>query len=139
MHYHRCKWWLSRQWKLLQPPKKHLNWRNLSMITETIKKLNTKLEDAEKEGITILESHLDADSDLKMKESHILLTTSKKDWKKLGITNEAGRKAYIRKECEELQKKVDHTGLQLEINKTMQKSLKRRLNFCMTLLQQQGE
>ena len=45
----------------------------------------------------------------------------------------------LNKECEELQKKVDHTGLQLEINKTMQKSLKRRLNFCMTLLQQGGE
>lgn len=68
------------------------------MITETIKKLNKELDDAEKEGITILES---------------------------------------RKECEELQKKVDHTGLQLEINKTMQKSLKRRLNFCMTLLKEE--
>lgn len=109
------------------------------MITETIKKLNNELCDAEKKGITLLESHLNADSDLKMKESYILLTTSKEDWKTLGITNEAGRKAYIRKECEELQKKVDHTGLQLEINKTMQKSLKRRLNFCMTLLQQGGE
>ena len=109
------------------------------MITETIKELNKKLCDAEKEGITLLESHLDADSDLKMKESYIILTTSKEDWKKLGITNEAGRKAYIRKKCEDLQKKVDHTSLQLEINKTMQKSLKRRLNFCMTLLQQQGE
>ena len=109
------------------------------MITETIKELNKKLCDAEKEGITLLESHLDADNDLKMKESHILLTTSKEDWKTLNITNESGRKAYIRKECEELQKKVDHTGLQLEINKTMQKSLKRRLKFCMTLLQQQGE
>lgn len=72
------------------------------MITETIKKLNKELDDAEKEG----------------------------------ITNESGRKAYIRKECEDLQKKVDHTGLQLEINKTMQKSLKRRLNFCMTLLKE---
>lgn len=109
------------------------------MITETIKKLNKELDDAEKEGITILESHLDAESNLKMKESYIILTTSKEDWKTLGITNESGRKSYIRKECEELQKKVDHTGLQLEINKTMQKSLKRRLNFCMTLLQQQGE
>lgn len=109
------------------------------MITETIKKLNDDLCNAEKEGITLLESHLDADKDLKMKESHILLTTSKEDWKTLGITNEAGRKAYIRKECEELQKKVDHTSLQLEINKTMQKSLKRRINFCMTLLQQGGE
>lgn len=109
------------------------------MITETIKKLNKELCDAEKEGITILESHLNADSDLKTKESHILLTTSKEDWKTLGITNEAGRKAYIRKECEELQKKVDHTSLQLEINKTMQKSLKRRLNFCMALLKQGGE
>lgn len=109
------------------------------MITETIKKLNKELCDAEKEGITILESHLNADNDLKTKESHILLTTSKEDWKTLGITNEAGRKAYIRKECEELQKKVDHTSLQLEINKTMQKSLKRRLNFCMTLLKQGGE
>ena len=39
--------------------------------------------------------HLDADSDLKMKEAHILLTTSKEDWKTLGITNEAGRKAYL--------------------------------------------
>ena len=106
------------------------------MITETIKKLNEELCDAEKEGITLLESHLNADSDLKTKESHILLTTSKEDWKTLGITNESGRKAYIRKECEELQKKVDHTSLQLEINKTMQKSIKRRLNFCMTLLQQ---
>lgn len=109
------------------------------MITETIKKLNKELCDAEKEGITILESHINADNHLKRKESHILLTTSKEDWKTLGITNEAGRKAYIRKECEELQKKVDKTGLQLEINKTMQKSLKRRLNFCMTLLQQQEE
>ena len=109
------------------------------MITETIKKLNEELCDAEKEGITLLESHLNADSDLKTKESHIILTTSKEDWKTLGITNEAGRKAYIRKECEELQKKVDNTSLQLEINKTMQKSLKRRLNFCMTLLQQGGE
>lgn len=45
----------------------------------------------------------------------------------------------LNKECEELQKKVDHTGLQLEINKTMQKSLKRRLNFCMTLLKQEEE
>ena len=108
------------------------------MITETIKKLNKELCDAEKEGITLLESHLNADSDLKMKESYIL-TTSKEDWKTLGITNEAGRKAYIRKECEDLQKKVDHTGLQLEINKTMQKSLKRRLNFCMTLLQKEEE
>ena len=90
------------------------------MITETIKKLNKELDDAEKEGITLLELHLDADSNLKMKEAHILLTTSKEDWKTL-------------------KKKVDHTGLQLEINKTMQKSLKRRLNFCMTLLQQQGE
>ena len=96
------------------------------MITETIKKLNKELDDAEKEGITIL-------------ESHILLTTSKEDWKTLGITNESGRKAYIRKECEDLQKEVDHTGLQLEINKTMQKSLKRRLNFCMTLLKQEEE
>lgn len=104
------------------------------MITETIKKLNKKLCDAEKEGITLLESHLDAQSNLKTKEAHILLTTSKEDWKTLNITNEAGRKAYIRKECEDLQKKVDHTSLQLEINKTMQKSLKRRLNFCMTLL-----
>lgn len=109
------------------------------MITETIKKLNNELCDAEKEGITLLESHLDADNNLKMKESHILLTTSKDDWKTLGITNEAGRKAYIRKECEDLQKTVDKTGLELEINKTMQKSLKRRLNFCMTLLQQGGE
>lgn len=109
------------------------------MITETIKKLNKELDDAEKEGITILESHLDADSDLKMKEAYIQLTMSKEDWKTLGITNEAGRKAYIRKETEDLQKEVDHTGLQLEINKIMQKSLKRRLNFCMTLLQQQGE
>lgn len=109
------------------------------MITETIKKLNNELCDVEKKGITLLESHLDADNDLKMKETHILLTTSKDDWKTLGITNEAGRKAYIRKECEELQKKVDHTSLQLEINKTMQKSLKRRLNFCMTLLQQKEE
>lgn len=109
------------------------------MITETIKKLNNELCDAEKEGITLLESHLDADSNLKMKESYILLTTSKDDWKILGITNEAGRKAYIRKECEDLQKEVDKTGLELEINKTMQKSLKRRLNFCMTLLQQGGE
>lgn len=109
------------------------------MITETIKKLNKDLDDAEKEGITLLKSHLDADNDLKMKESYILLTTSKEDWKTLNITNESGRKAYIRKECEELQKKVDHTSLQLEINKTMQKSLKRRLNFCMTLLQQGGE
>ena len=109
------------------------------MIAETIKELNKELCDAERKGITLLESHLDADNDLKMKESHILLTTSKEDWKTLGITNEAGRKAYIRKECEDLQKEVDHTSLQLEINKTMQKSLKRRLNFCMTLLQQQGE
>lgn len=109
------------------------------MITETIKKLNKELDDAEKEGITILESHLDADNNLKMKESYILLTTSKEDWKTLGITNESGRKAYIRKECENLQKEVDHTGLQLEINKTMQKSLKRRLNFCMTLLKQEEE
>lgn len=109
------------------------------MIIETIKKLNKELDDAEKEGITLLKSHLDEDNDMKMKEAHILLTTSKEDWKTLGITNESGRKAYIHKECEELQKKVDHTGLQLEINKTMQKSLKRRLNFCMTLLQQQGE
>lgn len=109
------------------------------MITETIKKLNKELCAAEKEGITLLKSHLDADNDLKMKESYIILTTSKEDWKTLNITNESGRKAYIRKECEDLQKKVDHTGLQLEINKTMQKSLKRRLNFCMTLLQQQGE
>lgn len=106
------------------------------MITETIKKLNKELNDAEKEGITILESHLDADNNLKMKESYILLTTSKEDWKTLNITNESGRKAYIRKECEDLQKKVDHTGLQLEINKTMQKSLKRRLNFYMTLLKE---
>lgn len=109
------------------------------MITETIKKLNKELDDAEKKGITILKSHLDAESNLKTKEAHILLTTSKEDWKTLGITNEAGRKAYIRKECEDLQKKVDHTSLQLEINKTMKKSLKRRLNFCMTLLQQGGE
>lgn len=110
------------------------------MITETIKKLNKELDDAEKEGITILESHLDADSDLKMKESSILLTTSKEDWKTLGITNESGRKAFIKKECEDLQKKVDHTSLQLEINKIMQKSLKRRINFCMTLLKQkEGE
>lgn len=109
------------------------------MITETIKELNNELCDAEKEGITLLKSHLDADSDLKMKESYILLTTSKEDWKTLGITNEAGRKAYIRKECEELQKKVDHTGLQLEINKTMQKSIKRKINFCMTLLKQKEE
>lgn len=109
------------------------------MITETIKELNNELCDAEKEGITLLESHLNADSDLKMKESHILLTTSKEDWKTLGITNEAGRKAYIRKECEELQKTVDHTSLQVEINKTMQKSLKRRLNFCMTLLKQEED
>lgn len=109
------------------------------MITETIKKLNDDLCNAEKEGITLLESHLDADKDLKMKEAHILLTTSKEDWKTLNITNESGRKAYIRKECEDLQKKVDHTGLQLEINKTMQKSLKRRLNFCMTLLKQKEE
>nr|DAU32696.1 MAG TPA: hypothetical protein [Caudoviricetes sp.] len=105
------------------------------MITETIKKLNNDLCDAEKEGIILLESYLDADRDLKMKESYILLTTSKDDWKTLGITNEAGRKAYIKKECEGLQKNVDKTGLELEINKTMQKSLKRRLNFCMTLLQ----
>lgn len=109
------------------------------MITETIKKLNKKLDDAEKEGITLLESHIDADNDLKMKEAHILLTTSKEDWKTLGITNESGRKAYIRKECEDLQKTVDHTSLQLEINKVMQKSLKRRLNFCMTLLKQKEE
>lgn len=58
------------------------------MITETIKKLNKELCDAEKEGITILESHLDADSNLKI---------------------------------------------------VMQKSLKRRLNFCMTLLKQKEE
>lgn len=109
------------------------------MITETIKKLNKELCDAEKEGITLLESHLDADSDLKMKESHILLTTSKEDWKTLGITNETGRKSYIRKETEDLQKIVDQTGLQLEINKIMQKSLKRRINFCMTLLKQKEE
>lgn len=109
------------------------------MITKTIKKLNKELCDAEKEGITILESHLDADSDLKRKEAYILLTTSKEDWKTLNITNESGRKAYIRKECEELQKKVDYTGLQLEINKVMQKSLKRRLNFCMTLLKKEEE
>lgn len=109
------------------------------MITETIKKLNKELDDAEKEGITILKSHLDADNDLKLKEAHILLTTSKEDWKTLGITNESGRKAYIRKEYEDLQKEVDHTSLQLEINKTMQKSLKRRLNFYMTLLQKEEE
>ena len=76
------------------------------MIAETIKKLNKELCDAEKEGITLLESHLDADNDLKMKESHILLTTSKEDWKTLGITNESGRKAYIRKEYEELHNPV---------------------------------
>ena len=109
------------------------------MITETIKKLNKELCDAEKEGITLLKSHLDAESNLKTKESHILLTTSKEDWKTLGITNESGRKAHIRKECEDLQKEVDHTSLQLEINKTMQKSLKRRLNFCMALLKQEEE
>lgn len=34
------------------------------MITETIKKLNDDLCNAEKEGITLLESHLDADKDL---------------------------------------------------------------------------
>ena len=111
----------------------------MESIIETIKKLNTKLEDAEKEGITILESHLDADSDLKMKETYILLTMSKDDWKKLGITNETGRKSYIRKETEDLQKIVDQTGLQLEINKIMQKSLKRRINFRMTLLKQKEE
>lgn len=108
-------------------------------LTETIKNLNQKLCDAEKEGITILESHIDADSDLKMKETYILLTMSKDDWKKLGITNETGRKAYIHKECEELQKIVDQTSLQLEINKIMQKSLKRRINFCMTLLKQREQ
>lgn len=111
----------------------------MESIIETIKKLNTKLEDAEKEGITILESHLDADSDLKMKETYILLTMSKDDWKKLGITNETGRKSYIRKETADLQKIVDQTGLQLEINKIMQKSLKRRINFRMTLLKQKEE
>lgn len=42
------------------------------MITETIKKLNKELCDAEKEGITLLESHLDADSDLKMKDKSYL-------------------------------------------------------------------
>ena len=51
------------------------------MITETIKKLNKELDDAEKEGITILKSHLNAESNLKTKEAHILLTTSKEDWK----------------------------------------------------------
>ena len=61
------------------------------MITETIKKLNKELCDAEKEGITLLESHLDAQSNLITKEAHIVLTTSKEDWKTLNITNEAGR------------------------------------------------
>ena len=109
------------------------------MIIETIKKLNKELDDAEKEGITLLESHLDADSDLKMTEADIQLNMTKNGWKELGITNEAGRKAYLKQECEDLQKKADKTALELEINKTLQNSLKRRLNFCMTLLQQQGE
>lgn len=88
----------------------------------------SKLEEDECHAFAFLE---EVQFDLKLKEADILLTTSKEDWKELGITNESGRKAYITKETEDLLKEVKEYKKELKYIKLKQDRCKRIINYYM--------
>ena len=89
------------------------------------------LTELEKEEYNIFASLEDAQYNLKMKEAHILLTTTKEEWKEKGITNESGRKAYINKETDSLLNEIRELKKELKYNTIKQNHCKRLINYHM--------
>ena len=98
---------------------------------ENLKTQHENLTRLEKEEYNLFALLEDAQYNLKMKEAHILLTTTKEEWKEEGITNESGRKAYILKETEDLLEDVKGLKKELKYNTIKQNHCKRIINYYM--------
>lgn len=92
----------------------------------------TKLELVECDTFAELE---DAQYSLKLEEADILLNTTKEDWKELGITNEAGRKAYVTTKCEYQIEKVKELKKELKYIHIKQEACKRVINYYMAKME----
>lgn len=69
------------------------------------------------------------EQELEMKKANILLKTSKEEWKKIGVTNENGRKAYITIQCEDLVNRLNELKNGLKYVEMLEKQFRRILNY----------
>lgn len=69
------------------------------------------------------------EQELEMKKANILLKTSKEEWKKIGVTNENGRKAYITIQCEDLVNRLNELKNSLKYVEMLEKQFRRILNY----------
>lgn len=97
--------------------------------------INSAILEAHTEYINAKKEYLTAKNNLAEAEAQINLT-DKDTWKKIGITNQTGRDAYVRKQTKQLHDKLNQARLELDYREVQLQYQENKLNIYLATMEE---